>query len=272
MIFSLPKVDKWGPLAKHTAPQNRLGELYCDNDTNKLWVYVRANEAITRGAALQSVAPVTGANDADGLQAAAAGSNVIELASDTTDANTFTELLTRVPQQPRNSDYAMIRIGAQTGIIRSFTARSANVEWMSGAEPPNWGLRTAIAEANSNTINLLRPWLVEETDGNNQSCIGFAQRAIAVGEYFWALVEGIGEGLAGAAAVAADVALRCAANGTLVIFDADGNPNDVAVAWSYGGAASGDFPIIASAPTKLGVVPLRRTSRSEISYDYPSAT
>lgn len=261
MITSLPKVTKEGVYARHSAPQNRLGEYFCDNERNRLWVYLRANEALSKGAAVASRAPQT---ISSGLLAAAAGSRKLAFGSAVDLDTTFPS----VPNQPRFTEYMLVHQvgGSQMGTVYEHRQRECSVEWFS---EDDFELTTALAA--DDDVTFATPWLVDEAS-TTAGVIGFAQRAIAVGEYFWALVEGIGWGIANAA-IAASVALRVA--------DTDGELDDVAegsvtavdsCAHSLAAAASGALvPMVAAAPTRIGILPFQG-GRSKISYQHPSAS
>ncbi len=255
MIFSLPKVDKYGVLAIHSTPQNRLGEYFCDNSNNRLWVYLRANEALDKGAAVASRAPQ---EIASGLQAAAAGSRELVFSGVNLDT-----IFPRVPNQPRFSEYMMVQEegGSQIGTVWEHSQTEMSVQWTSELD-----FQLASALAASADLIFKTPWLVDEA-GTGGAVIGFAQRAIAIGQYFWALVEGFGWGLAGAA-IAADTALRVSnANGALD--DAASGASDPC-AYSEAAAASGELvPIVASAPKKIGILPFNG-AKTQISYEHPS--
>lgn len=255
MIFSLPKVDKNGVLATHTTPQNRLGEYFCDNENNQLWVYLRANEALSKGAAVASRAAQT---IASGLQAAAAGSRKLTFTGVNLDT-TFP----RVPNQPRFAEYMVVHQvgGSQIGTVWEHTQTEMSVEWVS---EDGFDLTTALAD--SDDVTFATPWLCNEA-GTTSGVIGYAQRAIAVGNYFWALVEGIGWGLANAA-IAAGAALRVAdANGELD--DAAGDARSPC-GYSLAAAAAGElFPMNAAAPMRISI-PMFHGRKSRISYEHPS--
>lgn len=275
MIFSLPKVDKGGVLAVHTTPQNRVGEYFCDNESNQLWVYLRANAALTRGMPLVSRPPQV---ITVGLQAAAAasrrltfdsGSNALTVDGSQT-SDDLNAIFPRVSRQPRNAEYMVVRETAndQMGTVHAHAARSMDVEWWS---EDDYALTTALVD--DGDVHLMTPWLVNHADGNagSDGVVAFAQAAIAQGRYFWGLVEGIGIGLA-AAAVTAGV-------GLLVNNNADGlSPLTEAshavshrVAYSLGAAADADeFPIVASAPARISIPPFAG-GRSTKSYKYPAA-
>ena len=262
MITSLPKVNKDGVLAIHSTAQNRLGEYFCNNLTNRLWVYLRANVAIPEGAGIASVAPTAFTT---GLLAAAAGTKELKFSATVNLDTAFP----RVPNQPRFYEYMHLTQtgGSQLGVVHEHRDRECSVQWYS---EDDLKLTTALA-ANAD-VSFAVPWLVRiATTGGD--VIGFAQRAIKIGEYFWALVEGVGWGIAGAA-VAAGAALRI--DGT------DGRLDDLstgaAVVRSAPCAYSIDaqtvaaalVPIVAAAPVRIGILPFQG-GRSQTSHEYPSA-
>ena len=260
-INTLPKADKYGVYTKHTTPQNRLAEYFCDNDTNKMWVYVRANEAITRGAGIASRAVQT---ITAGLLATDAGLRDLRFGS-ATDLNA---LFPRVPNQPQFAEYMRISVqegGGQIGTVYEHSQRQMSIEWTS---EDDFKLRTnLVADAD---LALTTSWLVVEAS-TTAAVIGFAQRDIAAGEYFWALVEGLGWGRANAA-IAAGAALRIAdTEGELDdIAEASATPVDVCAYAEAAAAANGLFSIKAAAPARISI-PDFHGGRSEISYDHPAA-
>ena len=262
MITSLPKVDKYGVLAIHNSAQNRLGECFRSNLTNRKWVYVRANVAIPNGAGIASVAPTS---ITSGLLAAAAGTKQLKFGG----AVNLDTSFPRVPNQPRFSEYMHITKlgGSQFGIVHDHRERECSVEWYSELD---FKLATAL-DANDD-MSITVPWLARLAT-NSGDVIGFAQRAIKVGEYFWALVEGVGWGIAGAA-IAAHTALRIdAADGKLD----DLSTGDVAIrsapcAHSTDAQSEVDelVSITAAAPARIGILPFQG-GRSQQSYVSPSA-
>ena len=178
MIFTLNKADKYGMLVKHTYPQDRLGENFCDNDDNRRWVYVRADEGLSKGAALAAKA----SNQiASGLLATAADTNKLVFNGVNLDT-----VFPRVPNQPKFNDFIMVQEvgGSQIGTVYAHSGTEMWVDWWSELER---SLSSPLAA--SANLNFVVPWLVQEA-AQTGDVIGFAQREIAVGEYFWALVEG----------------------------------------------------------------------------------
>ena len=262
MITSLPKVNKHGVLSIHSTAQNRLGEYFCNNVTNRLWVYVRADVAIPEGAGIASVAPTA---FTAGLLAAAAGTRGLNFSATVNLGTSFP----RVPNQPRFYEYMHLTQtgGSQLGVVHEHRDRECSVQWYT---EDDLKLTTALA-ANAD-VSFAVPWLVRiATTGGD--VIGFAQRAIKIGEYFWALVEGVGWGIAGDA-VAANAALRI--DGT------DGRLDDLSTgaavirsapcAYSIDAQTVADalVPIVAAAPVRIGILPFQG-GRSLISYKHPSA-
>lgn len=265
-IYTLPKVDKDGVLAIHSTPQNRLGEYFCDNDNNRLWVYLRADAALTKGAALASK---SAQSITSGLLQADAGSNKLNFGTSTNLDTTFP----RVPNQPQFSEYMVVQEvgGDQLGVVYEHRKTEASVQWFS---EDNLKLTTQLA-ANAD-LSFFTPWLVGEA-GTTSAVLGFAQKAIAQGEYFWALVEGIGWGIPDGA-ITAGAALR--------VSNTSGELDDTALAVASSAVATTTAPcayamnaaaadqlvsIVAAAPARIGIPPFQGT-RTEISYDHPSAT
>ncbi len=262
MITSLPKVNKDGVLAIHRTAQNRLGEYFCNNVTNRLWVYVRADVAIPKGAGIASVAPTA---FTAGLLAAAAGTAKLKFGT----AVDLDTAFPRVPNQPRFYEYMHLTQtgGSQLGVVHEHRARECDVQWYSEND-----LKLTTALVADADVSFAVPWLVRiATMGGD--VIGFAQRALKIGEYFWALVEGVGWGIA-SAAVAANAALRI--DGTDGKLDALSTGAAVIrsapCAYSIDAQSAADalVPIVAAAPTRIGILPFQG-GRSQISYEHPSA-
>lgn len=257
MIPSLPKVEKQGVYTIHSTPQNRLGECFWDNETNQMFVYVRADEAITRGAALTSKAPQS---INSGLLAAAAGSKTLEFGSTVNLDTTFP----RVPNQPKSSEYIIVGVvgSSESGILYAHTQNEAFVSW----DTDDLTLETALlADA---SLDFTTPWLVREA-GTDLGVIGIAQRDIAQGEYFWALVTGYGKAYADAA---------IAAGAPLYVATTEGEGDDTAVsvegpyAYALRAQSTADrlVDVIAACPSRIGIVPLRKAP-STSSYTHPAA-
>lgn len=258
MIPTLPKVEKYGEYTIHDEPQNRLGEYFCNNKTNQLFVYLRANEDLSEGAALSSVAPIS---ITTGLQAAAAGSKQLKFGA----SIDLDELLPRVPNDPKFSEYVIVGVvgSSESGILYSHTKRAADMSW----DTDNLLLETALAENAS--IDIAIPWLAREA-GADLGVIAIAQRAIAAGKYFWGLVEGLGKAYADAA-VAAGV--------PLYVITTEGEGDDPATASTEGpyaytlraqSTADRLVDVIAACPARIGIVPLLRAPQ-RISYEHPEA-
>ena len=256
MIFSLPKVNRDGVLAIHSTPQNRLGEYFCDNERNQLWVYVRANEAITKGLALSSISPTA---ITTGLEAAAAGSRELTFSTAVNLDTTFP----RVPNQPQFTEYMIVAQtgGSQFGTVHSHAERQCAVEWYT---EDDLQLGTALA-ANAN-VDFGTPWLMR-TAVTAGSVVGFAQRAIAIGEYFWALVDGVGFGYS-TAAVVQNTPLRITTTAG-ELDDGGGNSDPCAYSTANQSAADELISIIASAPVKIGIPPFQGVG-NDIAYQYPT--
>lgn len=270
MINSLRNVDKDGVLAIHTTPQNRLGEYFCDNETNELWVYLQANNALSRGAALQGKDVVTfGGDGAGDLVAAAAGSR--KLTFESSDLDGSSGPLYRVPTQPRNAEYAIVYAPGtddQFGTVYEHRDRECSVEWWSEIGN-DLSLTTALAA--DTALSFVVPWLANEA-GNTDDVIGFAQRDISAGQYFWALVEGLGIGQAGAA-IAAGTALRVTGSAGRLDDVAEGSAqavNACAHAKTAAAADGDEFLITACAPMRISI-PQFKGGRSRIAYQHPAA-
>ena len=260
-IPSLPKVDKYGVLAIHTTPQNRLGECFFDNQTNEMWVYVRANAALAQGA---PVAVVPNQTITSGLLAAAAGSRKLNFGSSVNLDTTFP----RVPNQPRNADYMIVKApGNQVGTVYEHRQREMSVEWW---YEDDFQLATALAA--DDDLSFITPWLVTTADGNagNRGVVGFAQKAIAVGNYFWALVQGLGVGLAGAAISAGDPLSVVDAGDGLGPAQAADTAN--ACAYALEAAADTDLVVMTAAAPGRTSIPQFKGGRSKQSYQHPSAS
>ena len=270
MIFSLPKVDSAGIRAVHTSPANRLGEYFYDNETNSLYVYLRAFEAIQQG---QAVGDSQGVYLSAGLEAAAAGSRRLTFGS-TVNLETSLE---HVPQRPRYAEYAIVQAFStsttaatsdQYGTVYSYDAQSCEVEWWTSDD-----LSLQHALAADHDIYFDMPWLVGTATGGQ--ILGFAQTAVAEGRYFWALVEGVGLGRRGGTAIGG-LAAQVDASGLLVSAVASDTDDVVADILTGGGptltgANRQLLPILARATSRIGIPPFSG-GRSTQAYQHPSTT
>ena len=99
-------------------------------------------------------------------------------------------------------------------------------------------------------------------EAENGAVIGIAQRAIAAGEYFWALVDGLGYAIAHDDVDAGDP-LRLDTDGEGELVDPAAEPTVASVlnapsAYALDAAAAGDLvPIQAKVPTCISVPPFR---------------
>ena len=277
MIFSLPKADNGGVRVTHSSPANRVGEYFCDNETNSLWVYLRAERAISRGVPVNSLAPV---RYSAGLEAAAVGSRRLTFSVDLT-TPFFNGTAERIPERPQHCEYLIIydvennqmgTVWARQGL------RALNVEWWS---EDNLSLGTALAA--NDDVHFNAPWLVRPADGNAppHGAVGIAQADVPSGHYFWALVEGVGVGLAAAAidVTGTSLAVHDAGDGLEPLAAADLLTLNVC-AYALTGTTPGsgvtvadgdEFPIIAAVPTRISIPPFTG-GRSNPAYQHPAVS
>ena len=255
-IYSLPNVDQHGVLAIHSEPKNRLGEYFCDNDNNRLWVYLRADEALSKGVGLvpKAVSSITSAASAD------AGSNVVDFAA-TVDLD---GLFPRCPHQPRNADYMLLHAGnGDFGTIWEYTTRRVQVQWFSRLD---FKLSAALV---TTTVNITVPWLVREAAAaSSPMVIGFTQREIPLGSYFWALVEGIGGTLLSTATIPHTGLDIANTEGETDMIDAASISDNIGFTLATG-AANTFSPFVAAAPVRIGILPFQGNLR-DIAYEHPS--
>lgn len=259
MIPSLPKVEKDGAYTRHTTPQNKVGEYFCDNQTNQLFVYLRADEAIQKGAPVASrgVTSLT-----TGLLAVAAEDKKLKFGS----AVNLDTSFARVPNQPLFAQYMLVGVvgDSLSGILYEHSTREASVSWDTDNRLPSEALA---ADAD---LDFSVPWLCVEATMTLDVVIGIAQRAIAEGQYFWALVEGHGKTKVNAA-VAANAPIRVAA-------DAEGDDPETGTtlaqppyAYSMRAQATADalVDVLAACPGRIGILELRKAP-FQSSYTHPT--
>ena len=245
MITSLRSGDATGVYVVHQTPQNRLGEYFCDNETNRLFVYLRANAGIAKGTPVVSM----GASVlVTGLQAAAVGSRVLKFAG--VNLNTT---FPRVPAQPRESEYMIVGISGTdvSGIVYAHTQTEMDVSW----DTDNGLLGTALTADWDLAVSV--PWLVHAASTSLPGVVGIAQRTLEAGDFFWALVEGVGKILLGADATA---------GASLSIL------TNQPIAYTLRPQVADELvDCVAAAPVRIGIPPFERIPNLQ-SYQHPSAT
>ena len=238
MQFSAPR---GGVMAKHKEPIVDLGTCYFMERTDQVWQYLKAGEALTRGMALQST--LDWFNFDNAFQTAAAGTRKLTYRGTGTVAvtNNFPLQLLGLPKSSKWREKALLFIDTGTGddqvaVIHRVYDRSLDVEWL---DSEDGGLTTAIS--NSSDFTISGSYRALKTTAENIVCIGFVQHEnVALDEYFWALVEGQGFFLNGAANVGVGQGFTVAAGGAALV-DADAVQGRIVV-----------NPITASAADEIG--------------------
>ena len=202
MIFSLPRGTDDGVYSINDEPYAALGECYSEHETDSDWVYCKADVALAKGEAIKgkiiTLATALGAS-------VAAGTHKLP-----DSAAAFNTTLARVPTDgAKNYENAEIHIGAgtgagQNGTILSYTNKELTIYW----DSDNGTLQTALVggagDATDSQYQLIIPWLAVKATGAD-NVMGFAQRDVEAGKYFWALNQGRGVAHTGEAIAAADV-------------------------------------------------------------------
>lgn len=168
-----------------TVPQAELGEVAITPD-GRQWVYVKANEALTKGHALTRIA-----------------NSDVDTVSSSTDENSEITKITEgsagwTVDQFANA-YGLVDDGTGEGQFFKVATNSADTLFLYR----DYRLTTAMAVADSDIV-LVRPFLAEKVAITtlNQVPTGIAQVAFAANEYGFVLTRGPGLVIAGAALVA----------------------------------------------------------------------
>lgn len=202
MIFSLPRGTDDGVYSINDEPYAALGECYSEHETDSIWVYLKASVALAKGEAVKGKIITLSAALA---AAVAAGTHKLNHA-----AATFNTTLSGVPADgAKNYENAEIHIGAgtgagQNGTIISYTNTELTIYWDSDDGTLKTALVGGAGDATDSKYQLNIPWLAVKAE-TADSVIGFAQRDVAAGKYFWALNEGRGVAHTGEEIAAADV-------------------------------------------------------------------
>ena len=201
VLPDLPRADDDGVLAIHDEPYAPLGSCYQDQDTGYTWQYLKASEALAYGDALQAYYALHTMPDL--AAAVPAGTHDIVDTSEN-----FLTSLARVKPTSRQMEMAMIYVDGgtgvgQRGIITEFQNNRLIVEWDSA----DGTLETALAT--DSTFEIYADWLARKVRNPAAQTIGFVQNrnGVAQDKYFWALHEGKGVYIAGAAITASGTVL-----------------------------------------------------------------
>lgn len=206
-----------------------LGTCYMDQKTDKEWVYVKANEDLEQGEAVQSVGSIS---EIDAVAVASVGSNEIDRDGVGSFLTDNTNAIQDLDLDYGERDYERLLVNVtdgtgegQVGVVTDIAATRIKVEWVttdqivreaSGAvRQGTGGLKTALDT--TSIINFNAPWLVKKGTAG-EGVVGFVQFDVEKGNYFWILRSGLGIGK-----VATGTGLAtCDANGELIIGTTDG--------------------------------------------------